>query len=390
MLSKFTTLKIILCLGVLDALSIALLIVFYLTGVDSLYLVNLNFLMITVVLFLSTGGRVTPTLMRNKFVLISLFFIVVSIIKLLVTISGDYALNTRFAFTHFYLLINALLTFIFVCSFSRKDYPRVVRIFKQYALYYLILSGGLLSIYSILYFSGKISYFGMGSNLHYALPFFMRGSVWALFFLVIVVSGKRAVLVNYLAQLIMLSFHFFRTRVALSATGFMLLSVFFVCMAYWTDLFYRFEGTFDVDFEDNYSLLVAFGGRFEEAVGIYDFFSAFPEKLLFGSSPGESYRWVVSSVNWYTGQETDSYDELKNYSHVTPFSLLFRYGFVYALGFYLYGAYLVVRYYSINAEFYLVYIGILSSSFFGANLLSDPMAWVFLAFFTRYRKIYKC
>ena len=162
------------------------------------------------------------------------------------------------------------------------------------------------------------------------------------------------------------------------------LSIYYINLT--TDLFYRVRSTFDVDFTDEYSVLIAFGGRFEEVVGIFKYFMQNPLKVVFGASPGEYYSFVIDATSKIFTNST-SYNEPKNYSHVTLFTFLFRYGVLFTVLIYGYFTYLLIKYFDSKYEFYLIYIGILSSSFFGANLMSDPMSWVLIAFFLRFRTI---
>ena len=104
-------------------------------------------------------------------------------------------------------------------------------------------------------------------------------------------------------------------------------------------------------------------------MGVYTYFSQFPERLFFGAPPGDYYTWSIKVTN---------YAELKNYAHLTFVAHLFRYGAVITLLIYGGFAYLLVRYFSPRDPLFLCLAGIVSSSFFGANLLSDPTAWLLI------------
>ena len=75
------------------------------------------------------------------------------------------------------------------------------------------------------------------------------------------------------------------------------------------------------------------------------------------------------------------YDASKNYSHVTFFGYVFRYGVIFSTFLYLFLFKKIFQYFGSANPYYLVVVGIVSSSFFGANLVIDPTSWLFVGFF---------
>jgi hypothetical protein len=327
-------------------------------------------------------------ILQNKYVIFCFFVIFISLIKVFLGYIDGANLNSYFIFTHFYSILIMLFSFMFASRFSENDFSHVLKIFRVYAFYYLIIASVFLSIYALLYFSGKISYFGMGSNLHYAIPFYIKSMPLMLsMFLIVLMSGKRAVLVNTILQYSVYRISIMSYKKLILYVFFLLVPAFFY-LSVETDIMYRFKSTFEVDFSDSYSVLVAFGGRFEEVTGVYNFFINNLGELLFGAYPGEGYRYIVESMHWSdSGEMTNSYDIVKNSSHVSLIAYIFRYGIVVTLSVLIYVFYILIRYYNPGSEFYLVFIGILSSSFFGSNLLSDPISWIFISFYLRFKRL---
>jgi len=386
MISRFSLLKLLLVLGVFDSLSIGLLIVFYIYNLDFMFLVNYNFIIILCLLIVGSIIGDLKKILQNKYVIFCFFVLFLSLIQVFLGYLDDANLNSYFIFTHFYSILIMLFSFAFASRFSENDYSYILKIFRVYAFYYLIIASIFLSIYALLYFSGKISYFGMGSNLHYAIPFYIKSMplMLAMFFIVLM-SGKRAVLVNTILQYSVYRISNMSYKKLMFYVVFLLAPVVYY-LGLETNLMYRFKGIFEVDFSDNYSVLVAFGGRFEEMVGIYEFYINNLGRVLFGAYPGEGYNLFIESYHWSnSGEMTSLYDITKNSAHVTLFAFVFRYGIIVALLMMMYFSYVLIRYYNPRNEFYLVFIGILSSSFFGSNLLSDPISWIFIAFYLKFR-----
>ncbi|RXI38900.1 hypothetical protein CRU99_11155 [Malaciobacter mytili] len=250
---------------------------------------------------------------------------------------------------------------------------------KKFAIYYLILSFIFMSLYIFLYFKGAISYFGISTNIFLSFPYFVQSKIIALFiFTLVLFSGKRAILLTILLQFVVYLFSKKSFLFKILFLAFFIVLVLFLLN--YTSLLDRIKLIFAVDFNDKYTLYRAFSGRFEEILGIYNFFLDNEFKFLFGASPGEYYNWIIESYG-----SNNAYYEIKNYAHFMPFSFLFRYGIIVTLFIYFFIFFTLIKYYKKVKELYLVFVGILFSSCFGANLLTDPFSWILIAFFFKYK-----
>ena len=388
MFNKVTVLRAATFLGVLDAFSILLLVLFYRSGVDLVFLVNINFILILFMLGVGSIGIPLRTFYTNKYIFFTSILLLIAVVKLFIAAILNTELIDKFIFTHFYSIFLILFSFLFVERFALSDYILVLTNFRKYAFYYLIISCVSLLIYIYLYHTGKIAYFGMGSNLHYVFPFFIKNSffLFALLLALIIASGKRAVLINIILQYAIYALYRYKERkgTLIIITLGLVITIFY--FAFETETFYRFKGIFNVDFNDRYSTLIAFGGRYEEILSIFDFLKNHPFSLLFGASPGDSYHFVLNSSDYF-GIQSNDYDEQRNVAHVSLFTLVFMHGVIFSTIICLYAIYYTIKYYKPTFELYLVFVGILISSFFGANLFRDPMSWIFIAFFIKFKRV---
>lgn len=353
---------------------------FYIGFPDLTFLVNFNFFVILFLLLLGSFGADYRVFFRNKFFVLLLFFIALSILKSLFFFMDSAFVSFYFFSTYFYTLAIIFFAMLFASRFNYDDFGMVVRYFTFFARFYLIFAIIFILLYSFLYFSGLINYFGMGANLHYVIPFFIKNGfgLFLVLLSVVLLSGKRAVLINFLFQY--LFYFFYRYRNNSYIFYFFAIAFFSVLYTLWshTELLNRFKAIFDVDFEDSYSLIAAFGGRFEEVIGVVDYFFHNPLSVILGSPPGDFYMYIATSGDY-------QYNDPKNFSHVGPVAFLFRYGVIFTVLLYASFVYLMIKFYNPYFPFYLVFVGIVFSSFFGANLFSDPISWVFISFFIKYR-----
>lgn len=375
-MNKYKQLKTALTFGLIDAVSPWMLIFFYLTGIDLLWLVNINFTVMSV--FLLAISRRLPRV--NTVSVVLGMALVVSMIKFGV---APYYLNLQEP--HHYLsyafgLVMPLAALCFTASFERTDSHQVHAILVQWARKYTTIVVPGIIVYALFYFFGQITYFGLGVNFHYLYPFFLNGKLTPViaFAAIILISGKRAVLINYLVQTLSyfsgrITQHKASSIVMLGMVVFLLVTIY-----HFTPLLDRFSWIFngEFDFSDPYFVLVAGGGRFEELFGIFEYFAHRPFEIIFGAPPGNFYVW---SMDW------SGYNATKNYSHITFFGLMFRYGVVFAIILYVYFIGTIVRYWGSKDPIYLVVVGVVTSSLFGANLVIDPTSWIFLGLFIQLR-----
>ena len=378
-MNKFLLLRLVLVLGIMDTLSLMYVIVFYMFSVDLVFLVNYTFLgMLGILAFGSLKSNI-KVFYSNPFVFLIIFILIMSFFKVLYSALTFSELLNGYITNYFYAVIMPLFCFLFVSRFTHEDYGRLIILFTNFAKKYAYLAMFFLLLYSCLFFLGYIVYFGLGANLHYVVPFIMKSNAGFLLILfVIVVSGKRAVIVTFFAQSII---YWAGSIPRAKKSGFLWLSL-LVSVFLWlwaeTDLFKRLEYLVLIDFDDQSTLMQAFSGRFEEMEGIIEFFRQSDYALLFGAAPGEFFMYSADTGSHF-------YNEPKNFSHVGPFAFAFRYGLIVSLFFYFWAFYCFIRYFDSSSPFYIAFVGVIVSSFFGANLLVDPMGWLLIAFFVKFR-----
>jgi hypothetical protein len=367
-------------IALVDALAAWLLIIFYLTGIDLVGGVNFAFIAMTVLLALSVGFRKRVSWFSAFF----LFFILVAVAKAVISINLDGGIEIQHVFTYLFGLVMPFLALSFTARFCANDKSTVQAVLQLYARRYTVIAFSAICVYSFFYFSGVISYFGLGVNLHYVYPFLLSSSksfapVW--FFLIILISGKRAVLINYLMQTIVYFFAALRSRPIVAIGMLVSLIIGLMIVAYYSPLLDRFTrfSLDEIDISDGHFMYVFFGGRFEELQGIYEYFIKHPYQLFFGSHPGAFYIWEVTEGSEY-------HAITKNYSHISIFGLIFRYGIVFGVGLYAIFAWMLFKYWAPKEPLYLVFVGILTSSLFGANLIVDPTSWLFIGLLISVRR----
>lgn len=364
--------RVALRFATIDAISPWLLIIFYITGLDFVWLVNVNFLLYFIYLLLNITRSYPSVFLGYLFAFAS----IASALKLLLYVmaSRDYELGHVFSYG--FGLIMPLVALSFSSRIKYVSHKSANESFEKFAKTYLAIAAPGVVIYSILYFAGRIEYFGLGVNLHYVYPWFLTGKIMPVFafLLLILISGKRSVLVNYLVQTLAYYLPYFRGRpiknLAFVFAFFLSLFAIYTQTTLLDRFAWLFDGSFNLD--DPYFLLVSGGGRFEELFGILDYFAIHSYDVVFGSPPGSFYIW---SMDW------SGYDATKNYSHITFFGYVFRYGAIFSVVLYLFFFKLIWRKLGDTDPSYLVVVGVVTSSFFGANLIIDPTSWLFVGFY---------
>jgi hypothetical protein len=374
---KFTRLRILLSFSLLDGLSAWLMILLYITGIDLVWLVNLNFAVMSAVLILFSFhmSRVKHlTLLFGVTLLISL-------VKLALYMDDSRGFQWTHFVTYFQGLIMPIAALSFASQFSAEESNEVLKILTRYARAFLWLALPGILTYSALYFLGYISYFGLGANLFYIYPFLAaKGNFLyaAIFFAIALFTGKRASFITVLSQFFLLNYTSFRrSKIWTVLLGGALLTV-----TLWiyenTDLLFRFKWIFEseFDFADPYFLSISGGGRFEEVFGIYEYFIKYPFDLPLGAPPGSYYIWTL---------EWSDYAATKNYSHITWIGYVFRYGLFFTVPLIAYFAYLIFRNLGATNPLFIAFGGIFAASFFGGLLVVDPTSWILIGLF-----VYSC
>lgn len=365
-------LRIALRFSLIDALSPLLVLLFYLTEIDLVSLVNVNFLLLTA--YMSFNYRAHTSSVFLSYLLFGAA--ILSIFKIIIAGYTNQDLMLTHILSYSYGIIMPIAALSFGKTVSEAGYDNVHKILCEFSLRYLYISAPIVLIYSILYFTGQVFYFGLGINFHYIYPFFLTGKILpiGIFLFLILLSGKRSVFINYLVQTV--TFYGISLKGNLIKTLFLIfgLTVLIYLISIYTSLLDRFSWIFSDEFDisDPYFLLIAAGGRFEEVMGIQSYFQTHPIHVFFGSPPGAYYIWAV---------QLSEYSATKNYSHVTVFGYIFRYGLIFALPFYVYCLWQILRHLGSRCPFYILFVGIFSSSLFGANLVIDPTSWMMIGIF---------
>jgi len=382
---RMRRIRLILALCLLDVLAPILVVLNYL-GIELLFLVNLNQLLI-----FGSVVALTQSLSRK---LLPIFFLAglmlaISILKMfLLTSSGNYNFTGSALGPYFFSLVMPFMIFISIMSQRKVDLEVVHSELYWFAKWYSLIVIPLVLIYAALHFSGRISYFGLGINFHYFAPFFFQRYSHVLgFAILILLTGKRAVLLNYIVQF----FFFFIGQIKrVPVKAFLVLIIAGVGIAVASGslsillrrFYLMYEVFRDVDFSDgllgianSYQAIILFGGRLEEVVGVIQYFTQHPNQIWLGSPPGANFIWSV--------QQSD-FETLKSFTHFTWLGYIFRFGLLPTAFLISFLLYIATKGADTNSPLWIVFLGLLTSATFGANLLYSPVAWTLIAFYVRY------
>lgn len=382
---RIRRLRLILMFCLLDVVAPALVILNYF-GIDLTVFVNINQLLIFAVIVV-----LTKTLSRRLLpILVPLFLMMVISFAKMYSLTGggnfNYALSA--VGPYFYSLILPFLVFLSILSQKNEDIDAVQEDLYWFSKWFFILVTPLVLIYAFLYFSGFLYYFGLGVNFHYFAPFFFHRYSYVFGMVVLMLlTGKRAVLLNFLIQFgcffggqmrrspvkVLLIFVLAALGLTLASGSLSILLRRFILM-------YEVLGTADfsnglLGLADSYAAIVLFGGRLEEIVGVVQYFADHPGQIWFGSPPGANYIWRVEISDAVTQ---------KSYAHFTWLGYVFRYGLVPTLLLIGFLTYFAITRADTKNPLWLVFVGSLTSATFGANLFYSPVSWVFIALFVRY------
>lgn len=260
----------------------------------------------------------------------------------------------------------------FAKEFNEHTKKFVFRIMNM--LFYLTLIS-LLLYYYFYYIAETFGYFGYGSGMPFVAAFLLTQRKYFKYLLglvLVVLSAKRAAIVAIL--LVMLfhvydkMFYFFNPR--------RIVFVVLVLISIWYGFFYakdheifrRFEYTYDL--QDEQSIVLATGGRWLEIVRIKDYFEENPIKWIIGAGMGGQ----------YLTEQTIGLPDLapQHYAHFSPASYVFLYGVPFTI--LLYTSLLKIMLKGIrftDSFFYLGFIVLFVTSFFGSTLFIDPKIWFF-------------
>ena len=167
-------LSIALNVALLEALAPILLKLLYLFSVDLVYLIKIPTIIITVLISLyALKPKYADPVSTFAFLLI-----VLEVIKLFFVQEVDlYRIAVRL-----YSVSLPFIALMFLSGFQRYEDKQVQTMLMNFARRYVFFSIPLMFLYALLYYSGEISYFGMSTNLHYALPYFFNSLRWPFYF----------------------------------------------------------------------------------------------------------------------------------------------------------------------------------------------------------------
>lgn len=378
-------LRLILALCLLDVLAPILVVLNYL-GIPLMFMVNINQLFIfasIVALTQSFSRKILPVLIP------AVVIFAISLLKVfLLTGPGNYNFTISALGPFYFSLFMPFLIFISIMSQNEDDIDVVYGDIYWFSKWYCLIVIPLVLIYAVLHFGGVISYFGLGINFHYFAPFFFQRYSHVLgMAILILLTGKRAVLLNFVLQFL---FFFLgqMKRVPIKTALVLVISGIGIVAASGTlsillrrfYLMYEAFGNTDLSggllaIANSYEAIVLFGGRLEEVVGVVEYFSQYPNQIWLGSPPGANFVWFV---------ELTDYETLKSFTHFTWLGYVFRYGLLptgLLIGLFIY---LAIKGANTQNPLWLIYIGLLTSATFGANLFYSPVAWTLIALYVRY------
>lgn len=346
------------------------LILFYLYGVKLEFIIKLPFIFyyLLVVIYHIHKKKIKTSNVSYLFIIIIIF----------ATIVGLYEGNMvdRKYLSHIYYSTIPILGISFGQYLANVYDKKFEDYFFKIINVSFYITAGILLVYGYFHFiTGEIAYWGLGTDLHILIPFLLHQGKYPLVFLSIILvllSGKRATTLNvFLEFLLMYSYKLKKLTVSSIpklAIFFVLITIIFI-YAESQGAFSRFDATLNFDLSDDTAMLYATGGRWQELLGIVDYFNANPIRWYTGAGFGGRYVWYTPLSN---------YTEMKHYAHFAPISYIFIFGIPFTIMLYSIFAYYVfkcVKYFS--NPFVIVFIIGVFSSFFGANLFVDIKIWIY-------------
>jgi len=382
---RIQRLRLILGLCLLEILAPVLVILNYF-GISMLQLVNLNQLFIFAsIVLLSSSFRIR----RLNLMAIMLIMLIISFAKMfMLTGIVNFNVTSSAVFPYFYSLVMPFLVINAIMNLKVADIGIVVDDLNWFAKRYLFLIGPVILAYSALYFSGRIRYFGLGTNMHYIAPFFFSRAFSVLgLALLILITGKRSVLINFLAQY---GIYLFGLSKRAPIKVLLLVVISSVAILFSQDILsvllrrfiFMYENFKAADFSrgilglaNSYEAIALFGGRLEEVVGITQYFADHPGQIWLGTPPGAVYAQEIAR------HDTEHF---KSYAHLTWVGYAFRFGIIPTAILIVYLLYNAIRYADPRNPLWIVFVGALTSATFGGNMYYSPVGWTMIAIFMRF------
>lgn len=282
-------------------------------------------------------------------------------------LSGDFL-------SHLYGTIMPVLAINFGICFYRystnETNEKIIKIFKKNYKYLVFF----IFVYFFMYKSGILTYFGISTYMGYYVSLFSsQGNVLLAVFslLLIVLTGKRAILIS---GMIVLIIYLFMDRERKNITIFLIktmstilipISIYYLYQYGFLDRFYN---TINVDITSEHSLYLATGGRSEEILSLIN--HVIKEKTwLIGGGFGESF-YINTSL-------TDDTLRSIHYSHMSPLYFVLIYGVPFSIIMYMMFIYYIFKSLMIKIRtfYFYMYIMLFITTFFGAVVFIDPKFW---------------
>lgn len=293
--------------------------------------------------------------------------------------------------SHLYSTIMPILSLSFGAYFCRQDQMslKLSKDFEKLMKFSFTIYIFIFLLYFWMTLSGRISYWGLGVNGLIMVALFMLVKQEYIKFVImigiILISGKRSILV----ATVLTSMIVFLPTLKLSINRKRFLAFFLICISLWglfviaskTDLLRRFQLTAQFDTQDEKSMYMATGGRWQEYLYAIDYINK-NKYWLWGGGFGSQY-----NVYDFAGE----FIMKRHYSHLTPLSYILVYGSIFTFLLYCSLTFNVIKV-LINRNnrlnfFNLMYIALFINSFFGAAPLTDPLMWFFLGYMKMNEKL---
>ena len=347
----------------------------YLFGFPVSFLIKIPFLLYYLLI-------VVFHIMRNlKFRLsfLSYLFLIIFFFSFLIGLIEGNNIDGKFL-SHIYFTSIPVLGISFGISLAESYDQKYELFFFKIINVCFYVTTIILLVYFYLYFiTGSISYWGFGTDLHLIIPFLFaqgKNALVIIGILLVVLSGKRATLLNVVIEFLLIYSTKLKQLSFISLPKTLLYVSLIIAIFFFAEgqgAFSRFEATIDYDLSDETSMMYATGGRWTEITGIIDYHNSKPYRWFTGAGFGGKYLWFLPLENSY---------ELKHYAHFSPLSYIFIYGFPFTTILYISFFYYFKKGFKhiLNPFVIIFYIGVFSS-FFGANLFVDMKLWVFFGIF---------
>ena len=347
------------------------LILKYLYGINFDFIIKIPFIsyyFLVVIFHFYKKVKIRTSIVSNLFLALIIFAFFIGIIEKNI-IDGKFL-------SHLYFSSIPVLGI----SFGRSLADSYDEKFKEYFLRIINISFFVTVIILLIYiyfhfFTGAIPYWGLGTDLHIIIPFLLlqgKSFLVLIAVLLVILSGKRAILLNVALEFLLLYSYMVKRLNFNSFPKIVLFTVLITSLFFYAEsqgAFSRFEATLNFDISDDENMMYATGGRWQEFLGILDYHNAKPYRWYTGAGFGGRYEWFMPLTN---------YLEMKHYAHFAPLSYIFIFGIPFTIILYSCFTYYIFKSFKfVSNPFVILFIIGVFSSFFGANLFVDIKIWIY-------------